>query len=108
MSRDLKDKIAMAALNNMLAGSHFSICTIDTIGEMLGVSVKGEAYAMLRSLHCMDWGKMPAEIKEAVPGLIQECLGVAPVFQFRTMTPVVIEVGAAPKKDGVLKRLGLA
>jgi hypothetical protein len=44
------------------------------------------------------------------PGLIQECLGVAPVFQFKTITPEVIDVtptmkSGAAKKGGFLRLL---
>lgn len=105
---DLKQQIALHALNEMMAGRHFSICTIDTVGEMLGIKPSGPARAMLAPLHCLDWGKMPPEVREAVPGLIQECLGVAPAFKFKTLEPLVIEVGPAPKKAGILQRLGMA
>jgi hypothetical protein len=105
---DLKQQIALTALNEMMSGNHFNICTIDRVGSMLGVNPKGDAYSMLSPLHCIDWAKMPPEVREAVPSLIQECLGVSPVFKFKTLEPLVIEVSPAPKKPGVLQRLGLA
>jgi hypothetical protein len=48
---------------------------------------------------------MPADLRNALPGLIQEVLGMAPVFQFKTLNPQVIEVAPA-KKSGLLRILG--
>ena len=104
---DLKQQIALTALNSMMAGNYFTISTIDSVGKLLEVNPgDSPAYTMLRPLHCIDWNKMPPEVREAVPALIQECLGVAPVFKFKTLEPMVIEVNPE-KKPGVLKRLGL-
>mgnify|MGYP003575110064 CR=1 FL=1 len=105
MSTDLKQLAAVTALNEMMAGSHFSICTIDRIATMLSVNVKGEAYEVLHTLHCINWAKMPQELREAVPGLIKECLGFAPVYQFKTVQPEVIDVMPS-RKSGFLKLLG--
>ena len=105
---DLKQQIALTSLNNMMDKGYFDICTVDSVAELLGVNAKGDAYSMLRPLHCVHWDKMPPEVREAVPGLIQECLGVAPVFKFKTLEALVIDVGPAPKKASVLQRLGLS
>jgi hypothetical protein len=93
MSDELKQQIAVTALNEMMRGNHFNICAIDRVADMLGVNARAsEAHRTLCPLHCIDWNKMPPQVREAVPGLIQECLGVAPVFQFKTITPEVIDV----------------
>jgi hypothetical protein len=102
---DLKQLAAITALNEMMAGSHFNVCTIDRIGKMLDINPKGEAYEVLHTLHCINWEKMPKQLREAVPGLIKECLGVGPVFQFKTLEPVVIDV-EPEKKRGFLRLLG--
>lgn len=101
---DLKKMAALTALNNMMAGGHFSICTVDSVAKMLNVQCRCEAYSILTTVHCLDFAKMPAELRNAIPGLIQECLGVAPVYQFKTMDKQVIEV--APPKRGVLRLFG--
>lgn len=49
----LKELAAMTALNEMMRKGHFSICTIDTVSKMLDVDPRGEAYDLLRTLHCM-------------------------------------------------------
>lgn len=111
---DLKQLAALTALNEMMASNYFSICTIDKIAQMLGVNPKGEAYNVLHTLHCIDWAKMPQPLREAVPGLIQQCLSIAPAYQFkgpptrkepelRTIIDVPIE--QKPKR-GLLRLLG--
>lgn len=85
----LQLQITLASLNKMMRSSFFSICEIDRLGEMLGVPVRStQAYKLLYPLHCMHWDQMPNEVREAVPGLIKECLGT-PVSQFNVQTEVV-------------------
>ncbi|MFA7291839.1 MAG: hypothetical protein WC023_06280 [Rhodocyclaceae bacterium] len=105
---DLKQLAALTALNNMMAGSHFSICTVRDVGAMLGVAPdRCEAYRMLTTLHCIHWDKMPPELLQAIPGLIQECLGIAPVYQFKTAKAEVIDITPPTKRGGFLKLIGI-
>lgn len=107
---DLRHLSALTSLNNMMAKGYFDICTVDGVADLLELSVKAtQAYKILRPLHCVHWEKMPTELRDAVPGLIQECLGVAPAFQFKTLRQEVIEVTseeAKPAKRGFLRLLG--
>ncbi len=83
MSTDVKALAALTALNEMFAGSHFSICTIDTVAKMLGVQPEQEAHDTLRALHCINWNKMPRQLRDQVPALIQQALGNGTeAFQF--------------------------
>jgi hypothetical protein len=100
---DLKKMAATTALNTMLADRHFSICTVDAVARMLNVIPAGDAYNILRTVHRIDYDKMPAALREKIPELIQSCLGVAPVYQFKTMDQQVIEV--TPRR-GLLRMLG--
>jgi len=69
----LQVTIARVALEKMLTGASFSICTITDIGEMLHINPRGtQAFKMLKPLHCMDYSDMPAEVREAIPGLIRD------------------------------------
>ena len=107
MSDTIKQQVALTALNAMMAERHFSICTIDNIAKMLGGHVDGEAYNVLRPLHCIAWSAMPPEVREAVPGLIQACLGFAPTFRFKTMQPEIIEVSPdGSRRSRILRLLG--
>ena len=89
---NLEELSALTALNNMMLKGWFDICVIDKVGALLGVDPRGRAYTILTPLHCVHFDKMPDELRKAIPGLIQECLGMAPIFQFKTVTPIVIEV----------------
>jgi hypothetical protein len=100
----LKELAAMTALNKMLADGHFSICTVDSVAAMLNVRPAGDSYNILRTVHCVDYAKMPAELREAIPSLIKECLGIDPFYQFKTMERQVIEV--SPVKCGFMRLIG--
>lgn len=110
-SDEVKVLAATTALNAMFAGKHFNICVIDRAAKVLGVKVHQESYDVLHALHCIDWHEMPADLREAVPGLVEKALvqgGVA----FRFQTPMrahpapgsVIEIDS-PKRRTLLQRL---
>lgn len=103
---DIKQMVALTALNEMMQSRRFDICTIRSVAEMLRVIPGGDAYAVLAPLHCIEYSKMPAELREAIPGLIQQVLGVAPAYQFKTLAPLITVTQTQNK--GVLHRLGLA
>lgn len=101
---------AETALNNMMEGRYFDICTIDKVAAVLNVQPEGDAYKILRPLHCVDWAKMPAELRDAVPGLIEKCLGVAPTYRFKLPreASVIVDITPArqPERRGFLRLLG--
>jgi hypothetical protein len=85
---DIKALAALTALNEMFAGGHFSISTIDKVAQLLGVHPDRDAYITLSALHCIDWNKMPRELRYSVPLLIQQALGNGmPAFQFELRQP---------------------
>ncbi|HDS1834342.1 TPA: hypothetical protein QEM98_000427 [Stenotrophomonas maltophilia] len=85
---DLKALAALTALNEMFAGSHLSICTIDKVATLLGVHPERDAYDTLHALHCVHWNKMPRELRDRVPELIQRALGNGTAaFQFELKQP---------------------
>jgi hypothetical protein len=100
---DAKQLIAITALNKMMAQGHFNICTIDSVAEMLGVNPKGEAYRMLRPLHCVNFSDMPQELRTLVPALIKQCLAVEPTYQFTLPT----QQGDLERTASELPRRGL-
>lgn len=111
---DLKKLAALTAINNMLASNYFDICTIDKVAELLNIQRGGESYRTLSTLHCIHYAKMPAELRSAIPSLIEDVLGVAPAYQFATLTPSVIDMNPAPAarqeapaQRGVLRLLGI-
>ena len=104
---NLKTLTALTALNNMLAKGFFDICTVNNVAKMLEVDPLGEAHTILQTLHCIHFNTMPAELRNAIPRLVQECLGVAPIFQFENLERPVIENCMPPKKPGLLQLLNL-
>ena len=80
MSTELKLMAAQAALHKMLAGSSFSICTMDRIIEMMGIKPNRDAYEILHTLHCVNYNQMPAKLLEQLPDLICAVLS-SPAFE---------------------------
>lgn len=90
---EMKEQAAIVALNEMLKNASFSICTLDSVAELLGVSCRGsEAYNILRTLHCINFAAMPIELRNEIPALIRQCLGRGPEFQFTSLEKEVITV----------------
>lgn len=106
---NVKQVVAITALNKMMSGGHFDICAIRTIAEMLGVDPKGEAYRTLAPLHCVNFSDMPAELRQLIPGLIKECLGVEPIYKFAVLQAVQIRapepINVTPEPRRGLMRL---
>ena len=110
----LKQLSATTALNHMMRQGHFDICCIDKVARLLDRDPKGDAYRVLSPLHCINFGDMPPELREEIPRLIKDCLGVEPAYEFvpgdlaiRRSTIRVIEAEPEPKRSkGVLSFLG--
>jgi len=105
-----KALIAIAALNKMFENGHFSICTIDSVSKMLGVTPDIEAYTLLRPLHCVDFAKMSKELRARVPGLIQQALSGEQLFRFELARPaesraLAVIDGSPHTRRPLLKRL---
>ena len=104
---DLKEMTAVVALNSMMDKGYFDICTIDKVAKLLNVSAKSDSYLILSALHCVDFGKMPPALRDSIPSLIQECLGIKPTYQFKSAkTGQVIELvppTAEPKPSSFLR-----
>lgn len=83
--------IAVTALNKMFEDRHFSICTIDDVARMLGIVPDKDAHTQLRPLHCVDWFDMPSDLRQRVPGLIQQALSGDRAFRF--------ELAAEPERE---------
>jgi hypothetical protein len=105
---DIKQMAALTALNDMMQKGYVCICTIDKIGEMLGINPKGESHTILRTLHCVHFEKMPQELKQQIPLLIKECLSMEPTFQFSAPQIQTVEAPTekVEKPRGLLRLLG--
>jgi hypothetical protein len=78
----------LTALNKMMTSNRFDICTVDDAIKVLSSTPDGQAYKILRPLHCIHWMDMPRELREAIPKLIERCINVpAHQFQITEVTP---------------------
>lgn len=109
MTIELQKMAAIAALNKMMQQGYVSICTIDSIAKMLGVTPPAAPYAILNTLHCVNFSGMSQELKQAVPGLIKQCIDLEPDYRFspREITvDRVVEASPPEKRGGILRLLG--
>ena len=88
----IKEIAALTALNDMMAKGWFDICVINKVADLIDVNPSGDAYRILAVLHCIHYDKMPADLRDSIPDLVQQCLGIAPIFQFKTLNQKVIDV----------------
>ena len=65
------------SLSSMMRSRYFSITTLDHCATALGISIaEKQSYKNLHTLHCVDFADMPRELREKIPDLIKDCLGV--------------------------------
>jgi hypothetical protein len=77
---EVKRLVVQTALNSLFTENFFSICTLDKVMDIIGANDKTEAYKQLRALHCVHYNKMPPELREILPRLVNEAL------KFETLT----------------------
>ena len=94
--KEIKELAAMTALNDMFKKGHFSICTLDSVANMLQVNPRGGAYDILRTLHCIDFSVMPKELRNEIPALIRDCLMLNPIYEFEHLKKQTIVVSQSP------------
>lgn len=66
--------VVEVAAKKMLESRHFSICDLDKICDIVGARQSGDAYTLLRALHCVDYNAMDQELRNRIPLLVNEVL----------------------------------
>lgn len=84
--RQLAHLSAITSLNDMMRKGTFYISTVTEVAKAIGAVPDSRALDILRPLHCMDIGRMPQELRDALPSLIERCIGT-PAHQFALTTP---------------------
>lgn len=79
--RQLAHLSAIASLNEMMRKGKFYISTVTEVAEAIGATPDAAAMRILRPLHCMSISDMPPELRQALPSLIERCIGT-PAYQF--------------------------
>jgi hypothetical protein len=61
---DFKQAAVEQALRELFEGCHFSICSLDNIGKILGVNPSQHPdYNAVRAFHCVDYADMKPGVK---------------------------------------------
>lgn len=93
---ELKQEVAITAINKMMASNFFSICALDRASEVLQINIRGEAYTALNALHCVHFKDMSPALRQSIPHLIAECVNRPDIFQFQLPSQRVILETAKP------------
>lgn len=105
---DLKQMAALTALNNMFQKGWFDICTVKDVAKMLNVNPECEALKVLAPLHCVHFDVMPTQLRDSIPGLIQECLKMDRIiYQFTMVKEIPAGFNTVENKTSFFKRLRL-
>jgi hypothetical protein len=97
-----KSLVIKTALAEMLKKGHFDVCTIRNIGEMTGIVPDRDAMTQLTLLHCMDYSRMPAELRKELPNIIHRALcgidlDVEAIVNLRPSAPALELLEEEPK-----------
>lgn len=95
----IEQEAVALALDKMLnKQSYFDICTIDKLGDHLGVNPKSHpTYSLLNTLHCVEYVDMSAELKGKLPELITSVLTAK--FDTSVMSKALFAVRTGEIKD---------
>lgn len=80
--KQLAQLSALTALNEMMRSGRFSICTVRDVVAAVGSIPDPRAMDILKTVHCVEIGAMPKELREALPKLIERCINI-PAYQFQ-------------------------
>lgn len=71
---ETKRLVVQTTVESIFKKDWFDICKLDSVLKIIGARPTGAAYNMLHALHCVHYDKMPPELRERIPHLVNECL----------------------------------
>lgn len=86
--------VVNTALNDMIQKGWVDICTIRTLLKVIGMVPPQKEFELLQALHCVNFGVMPDDLKQRIPGLITAC------FNGYVMPEINVVSTETPKRLG--------
>lgn len=71
---ETKRLVVKQAIKSLFEKRHFDICIVREVAEIVGARSGGDAFQILRALHCVDYASMEPELRARIPELVNECL----------------------------------
>ena len=65
---------AQRLVGKIFGGKHFSICDVDDLAKLLGLSINGKVYRQMKAYHCVDFADMSDREKELLQDKVVEAL----------------------------------
>lgn len=80
--------VIATSMRAMFKNGGVSICDIDQCLKLAGIIPMGQAYQLLRTLHCVKFEDMPRELAEKIPELLKEVFsGLSVMEMMKAMEP---------------------
>lgn len=98
-------EVVQSALKKLFDESHFSICTVDKIGALIGTNPqKHPGYKWLNALHCVHYSEMSQSVRDELPRRVMEVLRPDSVnFEAMAMALTTEGRGHPPIEDTYLE-----
>ena len=61
-------------VKNLFGGRHFSICDVDDLAKLLGLSINGKVYRQIKAYHCVYFADMSDREKVLLQEKVVEAL----------------------------------
>ena len=82
LANERRDLAALAVLNKMMRLDYF---TISPLHDLMSYEKrdKSRAYDTLLMIHCIHWEDIPERLRNMIPDLIFECVGIRPTYLYK-------------------------
>ena len=82
LANERRDLAALTLLNKMMRGPYF---TVTPLSYFISDDDRktSRAYNTLLMLHCIYWEDIPERLRNMIPDLIYECVGVRPTYHYK-------------------------
>lgn len=69
---DIQVQATAHALQKMIDGNHFSVCTIDNCRKMCGIVILKERQDIYDAIHCLNWNEMLPDFRQQVIAMVMD------------------------------------
>lgn len=88
---ETRQLVVTAALNDLFTKQWFDMCNLNKVREIVNAPRNSEAYKLLDALHCVAYDKMPPDLRNRIPQLVNEVL----------RPPIVVDPAVGVALEGV-------
>lgn len=90
---EFRKEAVQTLVNKLFTESSFSICTLDQIIELTGVTPHHGIRAELRAFHCVSYSQMSERTRQQIQEKVVECLRGDPFMNPARVTEMLTDEG---------------